>query len=72
VNSVQSGSAAEGAGIQAGDVITGVDDVTVSSAQELTHALVPYQPKDKVTITWTDSSGQSHHASVTLGSGPPA
>lgn len=72
VNNVQSGSAAEDAGIQAGDVITGVDDVTISSAQELTHALTEYQPKDSVTITWTDSSGQSHHAEVQLGSGPPA
>jgi S1-C subfamily serine protease len=72
VTSVQSGSAAENAGIQAGDVITAVDGVNVSSAQELTHALVPYQPKDKVTITWTDSSGDSQHAEVTLGSGPPA
>ena len=72
VNSVQSGSAAESAGIQAGDVITGVDDINVTSAQELTHALVPYQPKDTVKITWTDSSGQSHHADVQLGSGPPS
>jgi S1-C subfamily serine protease len=72
VNSVQSGSAAEQAGIQAGDVITGVDNVTVSSAQDLTHALTTYQPKDTVTITWTDSSGQSHHADVQLGSGAPA
>jgi S1-C subfamily serine protease len=72
VNSVQSGSAAEKAGIQAGDVITGVDDINVTSAQELTHALVPYQPKDSVTITWTDSTGQSRHADVQLGSGPPS
>jgi len=71
VNSVQSGSAAAQAGIQAGDTVTGVNDTAVSSAQELTQALTQYQPKDSVTITWTDSSGQSHHASVQLGSGPP-
>jgi len=71
VSSVQAGSAAEKAGIQAGDTITGVDDTSISSAQELTEALTAYQPKDTVTITWTDSSGQNHHADVQLGSGPP-
>ena len=34
--------------------------------------MVPYQPGDKVDVTWIDSSGASHHATVTLGSGPPA
>jgi hypothetical protein len=33
---------------------------------------VQYQPKDSVTVTWVDGSGASHHATVQLGSGPPA
>jgi S1-C subfamily serine protease len=72
VQDVQPGSAAEQAGIQAGDTITGIDDTTITSAQQLTHALVQYQPKDSVTVTWVDGSGASHHATVQLGSGPPA
>ena len=31
----------------------------------------PYKPGDKVTIGWTDASGQTHTATVTLSSGPP-
>jgi len=69
---VQSGSGAASAGIQQGDLIVAVDGNTVTSASELTHALVSYSPKDKVTVEWTDSSGGDHQASVVLGSGPPA
>ena len=67
-----SGSGADSAGIQAGDTIVGIDGDTVSSAQALTHALVKYSPNDKVEIEWVDSSGQSHTATIELGSGPPA
>jgi S1-C subfamily serine protease len=69
---VQSGSGADDAGIQQGDVIVAIDGKTVDSATALTHALVAYSPKDKVQIEWLDSSGQSHKATVVLGSGPPA
>ena len=31
-----------------------------------------YSPNDKVEIEWVDSSGQSHTATIELGSGPPA
>ena len=34
--------------------------------------LVGHHPGDKVQIGWVDSSGQSHTATVDLGSGPPA
>ena len=34
--------------------------------------LVGHHPGDKVSIGWTDSSGQSHTATVTLASGPTA
>ena len=29
-----------------------------------------YHPGNKVSISWTDTSGQSHTATVTLGNGP--
>jgi S1-C subfamily serine protease len=68
---VEPGSGAEAASITEGDVITAVDGTTVSSAADLTLALVRASPRDVVRVSWTDSSGTSHHASVTLGSAPP-
>jgi hypothetical protein len=55
-----------------GDVITGIDGKGIDSASALTHAMTTYSPNDTVQITWTDSSGSTHHASVHLSSGPPA
>ncbi len=72
VSDVQPGSGAESAGIQAGDVIVGIDGTSVGSASDLTHAMVKYSPGDKVSVEWVDSSGQSHTATVQLGSGTPA
>jgi S1-C subfamily serine protease len=72
VKDVQSGSAADGAGIAQGSTITGVDGTAVTSASQLTHLMVPYQPGDKVKVEWTDPSGQSQSATVELGSGPPS
>jgi S1-C subfamily serine protease len=71
VQDVQSGSGADDAGITQGSTITRVDGDDVTSASQLTHLMVPYQPGDKVKVEWTDSSGQSHTATVELGSGPP-
>jgi S1-C subfamily serine protease len=70
--SVQSGSPAESAGIVAGDVITAVGGTAVTDAAGLSTALQTYDSGDKVTITFTDQSGASHTAGVTLASGPPA
>ncbi|HEY3725101.1 MAG TPA: trypsin-like peptidase domain-containing protein [Acidimicrobiia bacterium] len=72
VSDVSSGSPADDAGIQQGDTITGVGSKSVDSADQLRTVLNGYHPGDKVTITWTDASGTSHHASVTLTKGPPA
>ncbi len=72
VSDVASDSPAAGAGIQSGDTITGVGSKSVDSAEQLRTVLNGYHPGDKVTITWTDSSGDAHHASVTLTKGPPA
>ena len=72
VSDVSSGSPADNAGIQPGDTITAVGSKSVDSADQLRTVLNGYHPGDKVTITWTDDSGTSHHASVTLTKGPPA
>ena len=67
---VTSGPAQE-AGLAEGDVITSLGGKTIGSANDLTNAISEYHPGDKVTIGWTDSSGQTHTATVQLSSGPP-
>jgi S1-C subfamily serine protease len=69
---VQNGSAADKAGIDDGSTITAIDGTTITSASALTKLMVQYHPGDRIEVTWTDASGSSRHATVTLGSGPPA
>ena len=64
------GSAAAQAGLVAGDTITSIDGQAVSGASALSTAMESYKPGQQVTIGWVDSSGQSHTATATLGSGP--
>ena len=66
------GGAAQNAGIVAGDVVTAVDDHTITSATDLGTTLLLYHPGDHVTIQWTDASGQVQRATVVLGTGPSA
>ena len=69
---VLSGSAAEKAGLAQGDVITSLDGTAVNSASDLSNLLVTHHPGDTVQLQWTDQSGQTQSAGVTLASGPPA
>jgi S1-C subfamily serine protease len=62
---------AQTAGLAQGDVITSLGGKTISSANDLTSAMSAYHPGDKVTVGWTDNSGQTHTATVQLSSGPP-
>ena len=68
----KSGTAAANAGLGAGDVVTALDGKTVTSGTDITKILVGHHPGDKVSIAWTDTSGQSHTATLTLGTGPAA
>jgi S1-C subfamily serine protease len=72
VGSVVSGGPAAQAGLAAGDVITSFDGQSVDSSSTISALMVGHHPGDKVQIGWVDSSGQSHTATVDLGSGPPA
>jgi len=72
VEGVQSNSPADDAGLQEGDTIVSLAGKSVMSIDDLTSALAPHHPRDKVGITWVDQSGDRHTAQVTLGSGPPA
>ena len=71
VVAVVSGGPTDAAGLLPGDVITAVDAKTVTSASSLEPIVLAHKPGTKVTITYTDTSGQSQTATVTLGSGPP-
>ncbi|MEN2736785.1 trypsin-like peptidase domain-containing protein [Microbacterium sp. X-17] len=72
ISGVVSGGPAESAGLAAGDTITAVNGTTIDSAQALTTALAALHPGDSATISWTDASGASHTAQVTLAQGPVA
>jgi S1-C subfamily serine protease len=67
-----SGSPAANAGITAGDTITAIGGQSVSSQEDVAHALVQYHPGNSVSVSWVDASGQSHTTTVTLASGPTA
>jgi S1-C subfamily serine protease len=58
------------AGVTAGDVITAVAHLSVTSAADLSTALAGHSPGQHVTVTWADATGVSHSATVTLGTGP--
>jgi S1-C subfamily serine protease len=70
VQGVYEGTPAARAGISAGDRITAVGSTTVRSAAQLHTALGRLSPGDQTSITWTDTSGASHDATVTLAAGP--
>jgi S1-C subfamily serine protease len=67
-----SGSPAANAGIADGDTITAIAGQSVSSAEDVAHALVQYHPGNSISISWVDQSGQSHTANLTLATGPAA
>jgi S1-C subfamily serine protease len=70
ISGVASGSPAAAAGMSAGSVITAVGGTTVSTPTDLSSALDQYKVGDKVKITWTDASGASRTAPLTLSTGP--
>ncbi len=70
VAQVQAGSAAADAGVQAGATITGIGDTDITSYDVLRSALATHEPGDHVVLRWTDSSGGTHRATVTLGESP--
>ncbi|MBB6627770.1 trypsin-like peptidase domain-containing protein [Nocardioides sp. KIGAM211] len=70
VAEVESGQAAAGAGIVAGDTVTGLGGTRITSYDDLRSVLAAHEPGDSVRIAWTDADGAAHHATVTLGSSP--
>ena len=72
VAGVIDGTPAAQIGLAAGDTITAVDGTSAADAAALTEVLATYDAGDAVTITWTDESGVTQSASVTLIEGPAA
>ena len=70
IAAVGNGTPAAKAGLQAGDVITSVDGKAITSASSLSSVIAGHDPGDHVKIAWTDTSGQTHTATVTLATGP--
>ena len=65
------GAPAAAAGLVPGDVIIAVAGRAVSGPSDIAPIILAHKPGDKVTITYSDTSGQNQSASVTLASGPP-
>lgn len=66
------GTAAASAGLVAGDTITAVDGTAVTTADELSRLIASHHPGDRVTVSYTDSTGAAQQVVVTLGEGPAA
>lgn len=64
------GDPAAAAGITANDIITALGGSPVTSPDSLTQLIGRYHPGDRVSVTWQDSTGASHTATVTMGNGP--
>jgi S1-C subfamily serine protease len=65
------GAPAAAAGLVPGDLIIAVAGRAVSGPSDIAPIILTHKPGDKVTITYSDASGQTQSASVTLASGPP-
>jgi S1-C subfamily serine protease len=64
------GSAVTITGISDGDTITSLAEHTITSSSQIRTVLTQYHPGDKISVSWTDQSGNSHTGTLDLGSGP--
>ena len=67
---VYEGTPAAQVGLAQGDSITAVDGAGVADAAQLADVLDQHAPGDHVELTWTDTSGNTHTATVELTEGP--
>jgi putative serine protease PepD len=69
VSRVVSGSPADKAGLQVGDVVTAIDGKTISTSDDLTALVATYQPGDKATVT-IKRNGATKTLDLTFGQRP--
>ncbi|HEX3956668.1 MAG TPA: trypsin-like peptidase domain-containing protein [Trebonia sp.] len=67
---VFSGTPAQSAKLEAGDVITSVNGKSVSNANSLIAATAGYRPGQSLTVGYVDNSGTTQSATLTLIGGP--
>ena len=67
VQEVTSGSTADDAGLENGDVITKLDDTLITGADSLVATIRSYRPGDEVTVTYR-RDGDEEHATMVLDS----
>lgn len=70
IASVDAGSPAATAGLQAGDTITAINGKTVSSPDDLSQVLAQLAPGDKAQVAVTGQDGSQRTVTVTLGELP--
>jgi len=70
IQGVVPGSAADQAGLTAGDAIVSLGGHEVSSPSDVQTLIEGYHPGDKVSISWTDQFGQMQTATAVLAAGP--
>ena len=72
ITNVLSQTPAQSTGLVSGDVITSANGTTITNQSTLSAVIAAAHPGESISITWVDSSDNSHTANVTLGTGPPA
>jgi S1-C subfamily serine protease len=71
ISAVVPGSAAEAAGLTAGDLILSVGGHTISTPQELSDVVLTQRPGASISAVYVDQAGSTQTANLTLASGPP-
>ena len=72
ISGVVSDAPADVAGLTAGDTITAIDGTPIQDAGTLTSTLAGDRVGQRITITFTSTSGASQTAQATLAAGPAA
>jgi S1-C subfamily serine protease len=71
ISAVVPGSAADAAGLSAGDLILSVGGHTISSPDELSQVVLTQKPGASVSAVYLDQAGATQTTNLTLASGPP-
>lgn len=70
VTEVVAGTPAAKAGLEAGDTITSLAGTPVTTRAGLAEVLAGKEPGDRASLGWTDASGRTRTATLTLGTSP--
>jgi S1-C subfamily serine protease len=71
VQQIVPGKAADAAGLVAGDVITSINGIAITSSADVRKTVLTLVPGKSVPIAWTDANGVAQTGTITPTSGPP-